>query len=143
MIRSWRNATIVAGMLLSLYACADQPTAPEQTVVLGGQKLTLENDQQRCVLRKADQSVQPLDMAWPCQFAVDKNGQPHIETFASVPIVIALHVGVDPENSQFCRSAYRAIRLIKGQLELSVVSPNASCAKGAGDQKNYTGVFRW
>ena len=150
MIKFSRNAVVLCCVLSSLSACADQQTppaplsaTPDQVVTLGAQQLTLENNQQLCVLRKSDQSVLPLEMPWPCQFAVDRQGKPHIESFNNVPIVIVLHVSVDPANSRECRSEYRAIRQIKGQLEPSVVARSASCLRGAGDQKDYTGLFIW
>jgi hypothetical protein len=144
MIKSSRNWVALCSVLASLCACADQQAASaDQVVALGEQKLTLENDQQRCVLRKPDQSMLPLEMPWPCQFAVDRQGKPHVESFNNVPIVIVLHVSVDPANSRECRSEYRAVRQFKGQLEPSVVARSASCLRGAGDQKDYTGLFIW
>ncbi|MDR6960241.1 hypothetical protein J2W43_004241 [Pseudomonas brassicacearum] len=137
-------------LLTSLTACAQQQSpsvtpssTAEQVVTMGGQTLMLENDQARCVLRKPDQTLMPLDLAWPCQFTVDRQGNPHVETFGKVPIVIVVHVAADPHDSQACRSEYRAIRQINGQLEPSVIARNASCMRGTGDQKNYTGLFTW
>lgn len=146
MIKSSRNAVVLCCVLSNVSACADQQApsaAADQVVTLGAQQLTLENDQQRCVLRKPDQSVLPLEMPWPCQFAVDRQGKPHVESFNNVPIAIVLHISVDPANSHDCRSEYRAVRQIKGQLEPSVVSRSASCLRGAGDQKDYTALFTW
>ena len=94
-------------------------------------------------LRKPDQTLMPLDLAWPCQFTVDRQGKPHVETFGKVPIVIVVHVSAGPHNNQECRSEYRAVRQINGQLEPSVIARNASCMRGTGDQKNYTGLFTW
>ncbi|WP_434602270.1 hypothetical protein J3P91_26970 [Pseudomonas sp. Z4-7] len=140
----------VGCLLTSLTACAQQqsPSATssvpvEHVVSMGGQTLTLENDRARCVLRKPDQTLMPLDLAWPCQFTVDRQGKPHVETFDNVPIVIVVHVAAGPHNNQECRSEYRAIRQINGQLEPSIIARNASCMRGAGDQKNYTGLFTW
>jgi hypothetical protein len=143
-------ATLVGCLLASLTACAQQQppsaapsAAAEHIVSMGGQTLTLANDQQRCVLRKPDQTLLPLDMAWPCQFRVDRQGKPHIEAFGKVPIVIVTHLAKDPQNSQQCRSEYRAIRQINGRLEPSVIARVASCISGTGDQKDYTGLFTW
>ncbi|MCG6577159.1 hypothetical protein EGM97_20905 [Pseudomonas sp. AF32] len=139
-------AILVAGLLSSLTACAQQSAMPpatggQQAVLMSGQQVTLENDQQRCVLRKSDQTL-PLDLSWPCQFTVDRQGKPHVETFGEVPIVIVMHMMADAETRE-CRSAYRAIRLINGQLEPSIIARSASCMSGAGDQKDYTGLFTW
>lgn len=140
----------VGCLLSSLSACAepqDQIATPSvaaaQIVSINGQLLTLENNQQRCVLRKPDQSILPLDMPWPCQFTVDQQGKSHVETFSNVPIVIVIHTAADPENSDRCRSEYRAIRQINGQLEPSIIARGGSCMVGTGDQKNYTGLFIW
>lgn len=146
MIKSTRNLAALCCVLASLWACAGQqapPVSEDQVVTLGGQRLTLENNQQQCALRQPDQSVLPLEMPWPCQFAVNRQGKAHIESFNNVPIVIVLHVDVDPADSRECRSEYRAIRQIAGKLEPSIVARSASCLRGAGDQKDYTGLFTW
>lgn len=146
MIKSSRNLVALCCVLSSLWACAGQQTtqaSEDQVVTLGGQRLMLENDQQQCVLRQPDQSMLALEMPWPCQFAVDRQGKAHIESFNNVPIVIVLHVNVDPANSRECRSEYRAIRQVNGQLEPSIVARSASCLRGAGDQKDYTALFTW
>lgn len=108
-----------------------------------GQPYVLENQQQRCALRKPDQSILPLDIPSPCHFSIGKNGQAHVETFQNVPIIIVLHVAPVVGSKLECRSQYKAVRLIKGQLEPSVLAHNASCLRGVGDQKNYTAMFDW
>jgi hypothetical protein len=143
MSMSCRKFTIIAGMLLSLNAFAEQHEAPERTVVLNGQKLVLEDIQQRCALKTVDQKTLAMDIPWPCQFTVDRDGKSHVATFRNVPIVIVTHVAPDPENPRNCFSQTRAIRLIKGHLETSPVSLSAACYTGVGDQKEYTGVFDW
>lgn len=143
-------AVFIGCLLASLSACAEQqalpttpPAAADLVVSMGGQQLTLENNKQRCVLRKPDQSALPLDMPWPCQFTIDRQGKPYVATFGKVPIVMVIHMAPDPENAHECRSEYRAIRQINGQLEPSIIARNARCMRGAGDQKNYTGLFTW
>lgn len=140
---------LLLGMLTSLCACAEStppPAAgtgyPEQ-VDLAGQTYRLENAGQACVLRKPDQSVLQLDIASPCHFSVGKDGQAHVETFRNVPIVMVLHVAPVADNKLECRSQYKAIRLIEGQLEPSVLARSASCLRGVGDQKSYTAMFDW
>jgi len=110
---------------------------------MDGQQLTLVNDQQRCALRKPDQTLLPLDIPWPCQFTVDRQGKSHVETFGKVPIVIVIHLTTAADDSPECRSEYRAIRQINGTLEPSIIARTASCMAGTGDQKNYTGLFTW
>lgn len=111
--------------------------------VLAGQSYTLENQQQRCALRKPDQSLLILEIPWPCHFSIGEPGQAHVETFQNVPIVMALHVQTLPDTPRECRSQYQAIRLYKGKIEPSVVGRYASCLRGKGDQKAYTGAFDW
>lgn len=144
-----RTSVALGSMLVSLCACAEtsQPSTapasfPEQ-VNLAGQTFQLENDQQQCVLRKPDRSTLPLDMPWPCHFSIGKAGQAHVETFQNVPIVMVLHVTPTADNPLECRSQYKAIRLIKGQLEPSVMAESASCLRSVGDQKDYTAMFDW
>ena len=145
-----RCAVLIGCLFSSLTACAGQQAssatstaAVNQVVVMGGQHLTLVDDQQRCALRKPDQTLMPLDLPWPCQFTVDRQGKSHVETFGKVPIVIVLHFSTAAQNSPQCHSEYRAIRLVNGQLEPSIIARRASCMGGTGDQKNYTGLFTW
>lgn len=144
------KASLLAGcMLCSLYACAQTPTAPAPAaaqpvqVSLAGQTYALKQEPQGCALLKPDQSVLPLDMPWPCQFSVGNEGNAHVETYRNVPIVIVLHVTPVAGSSLECRSEYRAVRLIDGQPEASVIARSASCLRGAGDQKDYTAMFDW
>ncbi|RRV21855.1 hypothetical protein [Pseudomonas sp. o96-267] len=150
MSKRLRTPLLLLSVLTSLCACAEStppPAAgnagyPEQ-VELAGQTYRLENAGQACVLRKPDQSVLPLDIASPCHFSVGADGQAHVETFQNVPIVMVLHVAPVADNQLECRSQYKAIRLIKGQLEPSVLAQSASCLRGVGDQKSYTAMFDW
>lgn len=132
---------VICSMFFSLSACAEKP-APEQTAVVGEQKLTLVEKQQRCVMQAEGSEDVAMDIPWPCQFSVDRNGSSHVETFHNVPIVIVLHAVKKPD-SRSCASQYRAVRLMQGKLEPSVISHSAACYTGVGDQKDYTGVFEW
>lgn len=111
--------------------------------VLAGQSYALESQQHRCALRKPDQSLLMLDIPWPCHFSISEPAKAHIETFQNVPIVMALHIKTLADTPSECRSQYQAIRLYKGKFEPSVAGRYASCMRGKGDQKAYTGVFDW
>jgi len=143
MIRAPHIALFVA--LLPVLAQAGQAADSDLPMhaSLLGQRYVLESAGQACVLRKPDQSVLPLDILSPCHFSVGKDGQAHVETFQGVPIVMVLHVAPVADSKLECRSQYKAIRLIKGQLEPSVLAQSASCLRGVGDQKNYTAMFDW
>ena len=150
MSKCLRTPLLLLGVLTSLCACAESTLPPAtgkssypEQVDLEGQPYKLENAEQACVLRKPDQSVLPLDIASPCHFSVGKDGQAHVENFQDVPIVMVLHVAPVADNKLECRSQYKAIRLIKGQLEPSVLARSASCLRGVGDQKSYTAMFDW
>lgn len=149
MIRLLKAPLLLGCMLCSLYACAGTPVTsasladqPVQ-VTLDGQTFALKQDQQGCALRKPDKSVLPLDIPWPCHFSVDPQGEAHVETYRNVPIVIVLHVMPIAGSRLECRSEYRAVRLINGKPEVSVIARSASCLRGAGDQKDYTAMFDW
>ncbi|HBZ95244.1 MULTISPECIES: hypothetical protein [unclassified Pseudomonas] len=150
MSKRLRTPLLLLGMLTSLCACAESTPPPAagnsdypQHVDLAGQTYRLENAGQACVLRKPDQSVLPLDIASPCHFSVGKDGQAHVETFQDVPIIMVLHVAPVADSKLECRSQYKAIRLVEGQLEPSVLARSASCLRGVGDQKSYTAMFDW
>lgn len=136
-------------LLLSMTACAEQvvPTRqiaiPNVEVNVGGQILTLQNDAQRCALRKPDQSVLMLDMPWPCHLSVDRKGQPRVETFDDAYIIIVQHFAPEPAPSKECRSQFQAIRQTKGHLEASIVAGGGRCWMGPVDQKNFVGLFSW
>jgi len=150
MSKCLRTPLLVLGMLTSLWARAEATSLfvtgnsgyPEQ-VELAGQIYRLENAGQACVLRKPDQSVLPLDISSPCHFSVGKDGQAHVESFQDVPIIMVLHVAPVVDNKLECHSQYKAIRLIKGELDPSVLAQGASCLLGVGDQKSYTAMFDW
>lgn len=150
MSKRLRIRLLMLGMLTSLCACAeltpplatDKSSYPEQ-VALAGQIYILEGAKRACLLRKPDQSVLALDIPSPCHFSVGKDGQAHVEIFQNVPIVLVLHVTRVADSKPECRSQYKAIRLIEGQLEPSVLAQSASCLRGVGDQKNYTAMFDW
>lgn len=150
MSKCLRTPLLLLSVLTSLCACAEStpPPAPgnagyPEHVELAGQTYRLENAGQACVLRKPDQSVLPLGIASPCHFSVGKDGQAHVETFQNVPIVMVLHVAPVADSELECRSQYKAIRLVEGQLESSVLGRSASCLRGVGDQKSYTAMFDW
>ncbi|XLY88257.1 hypothetical protein ACK8QS_00125 [Ectopseudomonas mendocina] len=143
MIRTPHIALLAALLpILAQAGKAADSALPMHTTLLG-QRYVLENAGQACVLRKPDQSLLPLDIASPCHFSVGKDGQAHVETFQDVPIVMVLHVAPVADNELECHSQYKAIRLIKGQLEPSVLARSASCLRGVGDQKSYTAMFDW
>lgn len=141
------SPVLLGGLLLSLYACAqqpaEQPAAATPQVSLSGQILTLHEQEQRCVLRKSDGSLMHLDIPWPCAFSEDRKGLPRVEKFDSAEIVIVYHSRSEPAPSKRCTSQFQAVRLLKGQLEASVVSRNGMCMRGPVDQKNFVGLFQW
>lgn len=146
MIKRALLSALSGGLLLSLNACAEQTDSPaEQTaqVDLAGQILTLENHDQRCALRKPDQSVLTLDMPWPCHLSVDRKGLPRVESFNNALIIIVQHFEPEPAPSTECRSEYQAIRQIEGRLEASIVAGGGRCLAGALDQKNFVALFTW
>ena len=139
---------LVGGALSSLSACAEQapPSTSERAndrVTLAGRTLMLENHQQRCALRKPDQSLLTLDMPWPCHLGIDRKGQPRVENFNNVQIIIVQHFAPESAPSQGCRSQYQAIRHIEGRLEASMVANGGGCLPGATDQKNFVALFTW
>ncbi len=133
-------------LFLSLNACAEQtdaPATPNNRVSLAGQILTLENHDQRCALRKPDQTLLTLNMPWPCQLSVDRKGLPRVESFNNALIIIVQHFDPEPAPSTECRSQYQAIRQIEGRLEASIVGDGGRCLAGAVDQKNFVALFSW
>jgi len=124
-------------------ACAEQQAAPEQSVLLNGRRLTLVEDQQRCAIKTEHRNVLSMEIPWPCQFSVDRDGKSHVETFHNVQIVKVLHIVPDPERPLNCITQSRTVRLINGRLELSPRSRSAACVTGVGDQKSYAAGFDW
>lgn len=139
---------VFAGCVLSsLSACASQ-TSPSTTepskdsVVLASHTLILENHQQRCALRKPDQSLLQLEIPWPCKFSPDRKGLPRVEAFnGNELIIIVYHSQAEPEPSRRCKSQYQAVRQIQGRLEISEVAQSGFCMNGVIDQKNFVGLF--
>ncbi|MHC6223445.1 hypothetical protein ACYU03_01430 [Pseudomonas sp. X10] len=141
---------IALALTTSMSACAqERPAATEALpedmhVTLSGQRLILENHQERCALRKTDQTLLQLELPWPCQFSPDRrSGEPRVENFNGAQIVIVRHIDFDTPAPGSCRSQYQAIRQFNNQLEPSVVAHGASCTTGPVDQKNFVGLFKW
>lgn len=146
MIKRTLLSALSGCLFLSLNACAEQtdtPAAQSVQVDLAGQTLTLENHDQRCALRKPDQSLFTLNMPWPCHLSVDRKGLPRVESFNNALIIIVQHFEPEPAPSTECRSQYQAIRQIEGRLEASIVASGGRCMVGAVDQKNFVALFSW
>lgn len=138
---------LVGGALSSLSACAEQapPSTTERAkdrVTLAGRTLMLENHQQRCALRKPDQSLLQLEIPWPCKFSPDRNGLPRVEAGNDNElIIIVYHSQAEPEPGRGCTSQYQAVRQTQGRLEMSVVARSSFCMGSVIDQKNFIGLF--
>ncbi|WP_295472314.1 hypothetical protein [uncultured Pseudomonas sp.] len=148
MNRNLLGALLLSALSLSLPACAGQPEdAPlneSASVSLTGMTLTLQDQNGHCSLRKDDGSLLSLEIPWPCAFSQDRHGQPRVEKFnQGSEIVIVYHAVPEPAPSQACDTRFQAVRLMKGQLEASMVARNAMCMKGVIDQKNFVALFDW
>ncbi|SDV09280.1 hypothetical protein [Pseudomonas mucidolens] len=147
MIKLWILPLFAACVVSSLSACAEQ--APPSTaelakdrVILAGQTLILENHQQRCALRKPDQSLLQLEIPWPCKFSPDRKGLPRVEAVSDNELIILVyHSQAEPEPSRSCTSQYQAVRQIQGRLETSIVAQSSFCMGGVIDQKHFVGLF--
>lgn len=142
-------ALLMTCLLSSSYVFAQAPVTPASStdypvqVSMAGQTYTLKQAQQGCALHKPDNTMQLLDMSWPCHFSADRQRKAHVVTREDMPIVIVLHITPLSDSDQECRSEYRAIRLKHGQPEFSTVNRSASCLRGLGDEKDYTAQFNW
>lgn len=150
MIKSCCIAMLPGSLLLSLYAMADQsqaptalPTYPPEHVLLGAHSLTLENQDNRCVLVKADQSVLPLDMKWPCRFSEDQQNKVRIEDYREALIVMVERSEPLPAPSKNCKTDRQPVRLYKGKLEAAPVGQVATCGPAHWDQKAFIAFFDW
>lgn len=141
-------ASLLSIMSLSLPACAELPAeAPgdeQASVSLSGMTLTLQNQDQRCSLRKDDGSLLALEIPWPCAFSENSKGLPRVEKFnQNAEIVIVYHAIPEPSPGHRCDTRFQAVRLIKEQLEASMVAETPLCMKGPIDQKNFVAFFDW
>jgi hypothetical protein len=141
--------TVLLGLLsFSLNACAESKsstsvvTGDSAQVSLGGQNLTLINVEGKCTLLKPDGARLATDLAWPCQFSQDRNGQARVETFESSPIVLLTHDERGTESSIDCQQTAQALRLRNGVFETSSVNRAGMCTRGH-DQKLFTAMFDW
>lgn len=134
------RALLVGALLLSAYACATPPPPNELTAVtLGGQLLQLVDVQGQCALLREDGNTQLTDVAWPCRFSPNHAGEPRIEVFQSVPIVLVEHCQPSPEIATGRRQS-QAVRLRDGLYETSTVN-TSRCGSGVQDRKMFTGLF--
>lgn len=143
------SATLIAGALFSLSACAQsngQANAPSQALTqatLGHQSVHLLEVDGQCVLANPDNARLKMGMEWPCQFTPDKQGKAQTEVFNTVPIVLIEHVQANPAPDIECIKQSQAVRLRNGVLEMSRVNQSAMCHIGQQDQKMFVGLFQW
>ena len=126
---------LVLGALIVVKAYAN---LPQEQVMVSGQTLSLLNEEGQCAISLDAEAPLVLAIKWPCAFSPNKKGEPRIEMFENIPIVIAQHSTPKPAPSRDCDSERQAVRLIEGRLETSRVMRVASCLNGPIDQKNFT-----
>jgi len=126
---------LVLGALIVVKAYAN---LPQEQVMVSGQTLSLLNEEGQCAISLDAEAPLVLAIKWPCAFSPNKKGEPRIEMFENIPIVIAQHSTPKPAPSRDCDSERQAVRLTEGRLETSRVMRVASCLNGPIDQKNFT-----
>lgn len=134
----------VFGLLLCAtgHAQANPQSPPPLNVVLGQTHLQLIDHAGRCALSESGKRPRELEMAWPCQFAPDRQGSARIETARKTPVALVMRSEPQSPPETGCLTQTQAVRLINGQLETSVRMDTAGCGYGA-DQKVFVGLFDW
>lgn len=146
MMRKSLALTVLIAPLISLSACAEQtdlPPAGLTTVNLGGQPITLTNEQGQCALTRAGNTPLTLDMKWPCRFSEDQQKKVRVEDYRKALVVMVERSEPLPAPSTDCATDLQSVRLYKEKLELSPVSRVAACGPGYWDQKVLIWQFDW
>ncbi len=137
---------MLAGVLISLNACAEQADSARNGLTqaeVGGQLLSLSNEQGRCTLNRAQSAPLTLEMQWPCRFSEDLQKNVRVETYRKALIVMVERSDPLPAPSKNCVTDLQPVRLFNGKLEASPVSRIAACGPAHWDQKAFVWQFDW
>lgn len=146
MMRKSVLTPMLAAMLISLNACAGQADAARTGLTqaeVGGQQLSLSNEQGRCTLNQAQRAPLTLQMQWPCRFSEDLQKNARVETYRKALIVMVERSDPLPAPSKNCITDLQSVRLFNGKLEASPVSRIAACGPAHWDQKAFVWQFDW
>ncbi|MCQ3001636.1 hypothetical protein NLO98_17940 [Pseudomonas syringae] len=146
-MRLFAGFTLLSASLLSLTACAAQPSATSSSTLtaaeIAGQPAHLSDGQGRCVLTRKGSAALTLDMQWPCRFSEDRQHKVRVEDFRKALIVMVERSEPMPPPSTDCLTDLQPVRFYKGKLEAAPVSRIAACGPGFWDQKTFTWQFDW
>jgi len=145
-MRKWVVLPLLTAALISLNACAEQADPARNGLTkaeLGGQQLSLSNEQGRCTLNRAGAASLTLEMQWPCRFSEDLQKNVRVETYRKALIIMVERSDPLPAPSKSCVTDLQPVRLLNGKLEASPVSRVAACGPSHWDQKAFIWQFDW
>ena len=133
---------LLSTLLPTLLASAN--AAPVVSAKLAKVGLQLEAQMQTCHIRNVDSSThaQSLNLPWPCQFHLDKSGQPRVVRIGQFDYLL-VEASTPLANSRDCDTHLRAVRAKGRTWQISEYQDKvASCPPFQWDRMVFSGLFK-
>ncbi|MBJ7223492.1 MULTISPECIES: hypothetical protein [unclassified Brenneria] len=138
------GAMLLAAIMASSVLAAEHDAAgPPETAEFAGQPLALVETSGQCAVRSQDGQQLVTQLDWPCRFHRKPDGQLRVEVIRGIPVALLerSRPAPSPDFPGDCLTSFQAIRLLQGQLELSLASEAAACLPSRWDEKIFIGLF--
>lgn len=117
---------------------------PVLSAKLGKVQLQLEAQGQTCHIKSSlsDSPAQNLNLPWPCQFHLDKSGQPRIIRSGKFEYLM-VESSKPLANSRDCETHLRAVRAMGQRWKISDAQDRvAACPPFQWDNMVFSGLFK-
>lgn len=135
------NLLLCTALCIALPACAQSGTDTATRARIGERQLALKEHDGRCALVEPGQAGLDLQLKWPCQFHLDREGGLRTRQVGENSVLLVESSEKVPD-SQDCRTEIQAVRTHGNGLEASkAVSRVAACPPFQWDDKVFIGLF--
>jgi hypothetical protein len=127
-------------------AAASDYTPIGRTVAeIAGYTLSLHNHVGGCLLHYSGTAAAgdiKLQIPWPCQFYLDREGEVRTLAVADAEVAVVEHAAPDPESPKDCDTRLHAVRISGRGIRASEYSDRvAACPPFQWDEPVFTGLF--
>ncbi len=135
------HALLCTALCIALPACAQSDADSATRARFGERQLALQEHGGRCALVESGQDSLDLQLKWPCQFHLDRDGGLRTRQVGENRVLLVESSEKVPD-SQDCRTEIQAVRTLGNGLEPSTaVSRVAACPPFQWDEKVFIGLF--
>jgi hypothetical protein len=126
-------------------AASDHTTIGRTVAEIAGYTLSLHNHGGRCQLHYLGTAAAgniKLQIPWPCQFHLDRDGDVRTLAVADAEVAVVEHAAPDPESPKDCDTRLQALRISGRDIRASEYSDRvAACPPFQWDEPVFTGLF--